>query len=88
MILNKEDVVLSLQEKVNEKIESMRHSLAESIFSQLSDENFFVFNKSEADVVGGPFGSKAAAEKFVAESTDGAALVILTEKQTDKILDK
>jgi hypothetical protein len=88
MILNKEDIVLSLQEKVNGKLESMRQDLAESIFTQMSDENFFVFNKTESDVVGGPFGSKTAAAKFVAESEDASDLVILSEKQADKILSK
>ena len=88
MILTKDEIKLTLGEKANTKLESMRQELAESLFTQLTEENFFVFNKEEKDVVGGPFGSKAKAQAFIDEMDDKANLVVMPEKQVEKILSK
>ncbi len=39
MILNKDELILSLQEKVYEKIEEIRQEIAESIFAQENEKN-------------------------------------------------
>lgn len=85
MLFNKEQLVLSLQEKAHEKIEMLRHEMAQAMFDSLNEETFFVFDKKAEDVVGGPFASKAKAQAFVKE-TDSKDLVIMTEKALEKKL--
>lgn len=83
MIFDKEQLILSLQEKAHEKIEILRHEMAQSMFDALSEETFFVFDKKAEDVVGGPFASRAKAQAFVKEM-DSKDLVIMTEKALEK----
>lgn len=86
MLFNKEQLVLSLQEKAHEKIEMLRHEMAQALFDSLNEETFFVFDKAAEDVVGGPFASKAKAQAFVKEMGSND-LVIMTEKALEKMLD-
>jgi hypothetical protein len=83
MLFNKEKLVLTLQEKAHEKIEVLRHEMAQAMFDTLTEETFFVFDKKAEDVVGGPFKSKAKAQAFVKEM-DSKDLVIMTEKSLEK----
>jgi hypothetical protein len=79
MIFNKEELVLSLQEKANEKIEGLRQAMAESLFADLHEETFFVFDTKSEDVIGGPFATKQKAQAYVKELASKDA-VIMTEK--------
>lgn len=83
MLFNKEQLVSSLQEKAHEKIEMLRHEMAQAMFDSLTEETFFVFDKKAEDVVGGPFESKAKAQSFVKEM-DSKDLVIMAEKALEK----
>lgn len=83
MLFNKEEIVLTLVEKANEKIEMLRHDMAQSLFDSLNEETYFVFDKKAEDVVGGPFASKAKAQDFVKEM-GSKDLVIMTEKALEK----
>ncbi len=85
MLFNKEQLVLSLQEKAHEKIEMLRHEMAQAMFDSLNEEAFFVFDKETEDVVGGPFASKAKAQAFVKEM-GSKDLVVVTEKALEKML--
>lgn len=85
MLFDKEQLVLSLQEKAHEKIEMLRHELAQAMFDSLNEESFFVFDKEAEDVVGGPFASKAKAQAFVKEM-GSKDLVVMTEKALEKIM--
>lgn len=85
MLFNKEQLVLSLQEKAHEKIEMLRHEMAQAMFDSLNEEAFFVFDKEAEDVVGGPFASKAKAQAFVKEM-GSKNLVVMTEKALEKML--
>lgn len=85
MLFNKEELVLSLQEKASEKIEMLRHEMAQAMFDSLNEETYFVYDKKAEDVVGGPFGSKAKAQAFV-KDMDSEDLVIMTEKALEKLL--
>lgn len=79
MLFNKEQLVLSLQEKVYTKIEQLRQDLAESLFEVITEETYFVFDKKAEDVVGGPFSTKAKANSFIKEMGDDN-LIAMTEK--------
>jgi len=79
MILDKEQLILTLQEKAQEKIEILRQELAQSLFDKITEETFFVYDKKDEDVVGGPFSSKAKAMEYVKEM-DSKTLVIMTER--------
>ena len=85
MRFNQEQLVLSLQEKAHEKIEMLRHEMAQAMFDSLNEEAFFVFDKEAEDVVGGPFASKAKAQAFVKEM-GSKNLVVMTEKALEKML--
>ena len=85
MLFNKEQLVLSLQEKALEKIEMLRREIAQAMFDSLSEETFFVFDKKAEDVVGGPFDSKTKAKAFV-KNMNSKDLVIMTEKALEKKL--
>lgn len=87
MLFNREEIELSLQEKVNEKIEILRHELAQSMLGgRLSEELFFVFDKKEKDIAGGPFSSKAEAQSYIDDMDDSDNLVVMTEKALKKKL--
>jgi hypothetical protein len=90
MIFNKEDLVLSLQEKANTKIENLRQSLAESVFADLNEELYFIFDKSEKDIVGGPYDNRAKAVAALDKDFDGASkkqdLKVMSEKDVEKML--
>jgi len=84
MLFNKEQIVLTLQEKVNEKIEIIRQEMAESLFDALTEESFFAFDKKAEDIVGGPFKTKALALEYV-KDMDAKNIVIMTEKAIEKL---
>jgi len=85
MLFNKEQLVLTLQEKVHEKIEMLRHEMAQAMFDSLSEETYFVFDKKEKDIVGGPFDSKSKAQAF-AKELNTKDLVVMTEKALENKL--
>lgn len=87
-LFEKDDILLALQEKANEKLETLRHDMAQSLFECLSvnEETYFVYDKAEEDVVAGPFENKAKAKSYVNDMEDSENLVVVTEKNLEKKL--
>lgn len=87
MFIEKQDILSALQEKMHTKLENLRQELAESIFSaELSEGVFFVYDKKERDIVGGPFASKDKANAFVNDMEDKAQLEVVDEKKAEKLM--
>lgn len=81
MVFEKEEILLTLQEKANEKIEQLRHEMAQTLFeANISEETFYVFSKKEEDVVGGPFSNKQKAKQYIADEGGSNDLLVLTDK--------
>lgn len=70
MIFTKEEILQSLQEKANEKIEEIRHELAQTLFEAVSTDGFFVYDEKEGEVIGGPFKTFQQATKYAANMED------------------
>lgn len=84
MLFNKEQIALTLQEKANQKIEMLRHEMAQGLFeSNLTEDIYFVFDKKSEEVAGGPFASNAKAKAYIAEM-GSKDLVVMTEKALEK----
>lgn len=77
MFFDKEDILLKLQEKANEKIEILRHELAQSLFDQLSEELYFVYDKDKEEVIDGPFKTEQDAVSYI-KNTENKNLVVIT----------
>lgn len=65
MLFDKEDIRLSIQEKVHDKIEELRHEMAQAIFDGLNEGAFFVHDEDGDDVVAGPFKTREEAKKHI-----------------------
>lgn len=80
-MFDKDDILTTLQEKANEKIEQLRHEMAQSLFEKnITEETFFVYHKTEQDVVGGPFSTRSHAQPYADDMEDSSLLVVMTEK--------
>ena len=83
MLFDKEELIANLEEKAISKIEMLRQEISRTMFGQLNEELFFVFDKKMEDVVGGPFSSKTKAQEYIKE-LDSKDLIIMTEKALAK----
>lgn len=79
MMFDKDEVLDTLAVKANEKIEEMRHEIAQAMFDSLSEEAFYVYSKKGDEVVAGPFDSKQRAERERAQG-DKHDLIVMTER--------
>jgi hypothetical protein len=83
MIFNKEELVLTLREKANEKIERLRQELAESLFVSQEAQSYFVFDKVEGAIASGPFKTLSEARTDLL-SLGVPNLIVISEEQLEK----
>ena len=79
MMFDKDEVLDALAVKANEKLEEMRHEIAQAMFDTLSEEAFYVYSKKGDEVVAGPFESKQRAERERAAG-DKHGLSVMAER--------
>lgn len=82
MLFDKDEILTSLVVKANEKIEQLRHEMAQDMFeATLSEEAYFVYNKQSEDIVAGPFATRAKARVFRDKEANSFQLDVASDKE-------